>query len=62
MVFMIADKRTQLVFGMEYGAMGLMIANHYPNCLVFGGDNDVMRYFYSIKERIPTLYLKRYYC
>jgi len=51
-----------LAQGMEYCALGLMIADHYSNCLVFGGDNDCMRYFYSLKEPIPTLYLKRYYC
>lgn len=51
-----------LTQGLEYAAMGMLIAKHYQNCLVLGADNEVMRYFYSIEKTIPTLYLKRFYC
>jgi hypothetical protein len=47
--------------GMMYAAMGMVISEHYENCLVFAADNKVMRYFYSVTKKIPTLYLKNKY-
>src|SRR5690606_13847928 len=45
--------------GMMYTAMGMVINEHYENCLVFAADNKVMRYFYSVTKKPPTLYLKK---
>lgn len=47
--------------GMMYAAMGMVISEHFENCLVFAGDNKVMRYFYSVTKKIPTLYLNKKY-
>lgn len=48
--------------GAEYAALGEILAKLKSHCLVLGADNDAMAPFYSIKQAIPTLYLKRYYC
>lgn len=47
--------------GMMYAVMGMIISEYYENCLVFAADNKVMRYFYSVEKKIPTLYLKKRY-
>ncbi len=47
--------------GMMYAVMGIVINEHYQNCLVFAADNKVMRYFYSVARKIPTLYLNKIY-
>lgn len=48
--------------GAEYAVMGSLILRSMKNCLVLGADNDAMSSFYSIEKKIPTLYLKRFYC
>jgi methylase of polypeptide subunit release factors len=47
--------------GMMYAAMGRVINEYFEHCLVFAADNKVMRYFYSVTKKIPTLYLKKTY-
>jgi hypothetical protein len=47
--------------GAMYAAMGTVLHEHYGHCLVFGADNKVMRHFYSITTRIPTLYINKKY-
>lgn len=57
------DHVPQLIFqGAEYAALGANISKNLENCLILGADNDAMGPFYSITKKIPTLYLKRYYC
>jgi hypothetical protein len=47
--------------GMMYAAMGAVLNERYKNYFVFASDNKVMRYFYSVAKRTPTLYLKKEY-
>jgi hypothetical protein len=48
--------------GVDYAAMGSLVAQQLKNCLVLGADNNVMAPFYSFVRQVPTLYFKRYYC
>ncbi len=50
-----------LAHGTMYSAMGIVLNEHYKNCLVFAADSKVMRYFYSVSKKIPTLYVNKEY-
>lgn len=48
--------------GAEYSAVGTIISQQYPNCLILGADHSALAPFYSVEKFIPSLYLKRFYC
>lgn len=47
--------------GLMYAAIGFVLSQHFSNCLIFAADNKVMRYFYSVANRVPCLYVNKQY-
>lgn len=47
--------------GAEYATEASLITKHYPNCLILGADSSLFSNFYWIENKIPNLYLKRFF-
>ena len=47
--------------GAMYATMGSVLHKYYKHYLIFGADNKIMRFFYSVTKRTPTLYLNKKY-